>query len=644
MTRKRIRIGLLVDYVISDYTQLILVGIKKACLEQDVELLIFPIAAMHNIKYGYDYQYIAVTAFLSLNNLDGIIFCSGTQMHYMSKADLVSYLKSYSSIPIINISAEIPGFPSILVECYTAYEKLIGNLVNVQGCSKFGILGVRGNSGEAKLRTKYIKTILEKNGIPVRNLPVWKGNFDYQTSLTELETYYEAHKSFDFDALICLNDEMAFGAMQFCQKIGKRVPEDVAIVGFDDLDRSAFCVPPLTSINQQLDKQGKVAVEILVDLIRGKKVENVTVVEAKPIMRESSARKSYDEIESDHHTASNYSGMEWHMKKQHIFQVTKFFTEMQSDMTIEQLRSRINKDMRSFKVSACAVVLYDKPIEMNTPFDYFNLPHKASVFSCFDDHTGFDSTVNKDKYKFDPNEYMLPPDLIEFSTEGEIVMTLFHNNLQYGYIILRPGDYDVTMYDLLIKMMSATIANVYSFSLMHSESTKFRAQYDKLDVIARTDELTGLNNRRGLYDLGQITLKFAKAMQQSGVVVYCDMDGLKKINDNYGHEVGDRAIIAESIILKGNFRSNDIVARIGGDEFAIICPGLNQQVFERIRNQINDDCVKWSEANKTPYKLAISMGAVTYPSEESDYQITPLLSKADAALYVEKCRRKKLNK
>ena len=195
---------------------------------------------------------------------------------------------------------------------------------------------------------------------------------------------------------------------------------------------------------------------------------------------------------------------------------------------------------------------------------------------------------------------------------------------------------------MLTKITSTIISNIYSFALMHNETTEYRAKFDKMDVIARTDELTGLNNRRGLYDLGQTTLKFAKAMGQSGMVVYCDMDGLKKMNDTYGHEAGDRAIMAESIILKGNFRSNDIVSRIGGDEFALICPGLTPEAFTRIKAQVNIDCEKWSIDNHTPFSLSISMGAVVYPSENDGYQLTALLSKADDLLYKEKRAKKNL--
>lgn len=653
MSDRKLRIGLVIDYINSDYSQVIVSGIKSACEKLNGELYIFPIAEIHNIHSTYDYQNLAVTGLISKNNLDGIIFCSGTQMHYMTKAELISCLKSYNPLPLVNLSLEVPGIPSIVVECYNAYKVILSNLVEEQNCKDFAIVGVKGNSAEAKTRTKYIKEILLSKGVPANKVTLLKASFHYLDTLELLEQYYKDNGGIKFDALICLNDEMAYGALLFCKNHGLRVPEDLTLLGFDDLENSPCCFPPLSSINQQLFEQGFKAAEILVDLINEKDVEMLTVIGAKAVLRDSTCRNSYDmsKVDSDfcyidnrpkNEVFSNNSGTEWYLKKSQLYQITNYYTEMQYDMTVEQLKVRINDDVRSFGITGCAIVLYDKPIEMSTPFEYFNMPHKATIFAAFDDNIGYDSNSTVRTHRFDPNLTMLPEDTIKVDKNGLFVIALFHNTLQYGYIAIRPGSFDTSVYDLLTKIMSSIISSTYSFSLIDKEKSNIRAKYDKLDVIARTDELTGLNNRRGLYDLGQVTLNFAKTMKQSGMIVYCDMDGLKKINDTFGHESGDRAIIAESIILRGNFRSNDIVARIGGDEFAIICPGLTKQAFDRIQAQIDVDCEKWTADNNAPFKLSISMGAVTYPSVKVGYQITPLLAEADKILYTVK-REKHLN-
>ncbi len=645
------RIGLLIDYVVSEYAERLIRGVSLACQEKNAELIVFTIGKLQDFSGAFDYQNVAVSSFVSSKNLDGAIFISGTIMHTLNKNEVASYIKSFRPLPLANISMEIPGIPSVVVDNREAYESIIKELVTRQHCKKFGILGVRGNSNEVRIRIKNIKGFLANEGITEENITVWKSQLSYGPALEDLRLAYKEIGRFDYDAIICMNDEMAFAAMDFCSEIGLKIPEDVAVVGFDNLVNADISIPTLTTIKQNFEGQGYLAGMNLIREITGKPVDKVSVMTAIPVMRESTKRYPYDktapharcfEFESDEVKPflRTYSGTEWYRKKGEFYQTTNFYTQMQSDMTYDQLRNRINDDIRSFGITACAIVLYEKPIETAVPFEYFHLPKNAHLFAGFDDKTGFDSTVDKKLIKCSPKDEMLPDGIINIDSDGVMVFSIFHSTLQYGYIVLRPGSYDSIIYDLFVKLLSSTIASVYSFSLAHNETSRVRKKIDELDLIASTDELTGLYNRRGFYSFGETTLKFAKAMGQSGIVLYCDMDGLKKINDIYGHEAGDRAILAESIILKSNFRSNDIIARIGGDEFAVICPGLNRKALKHIQNQINEDCQIWSGGNELGFSISISIGYVAYPSAKMGYKLTPLLSEADSMMYLEKRAKK----
>ena len=90
--------------------------------------------------------------------------------------------------------------------------------------------------------------------------------------------------------------------------------------------------------------------------------------------------------------------------------------------------------------------------------------------------------------------------------------------------------------------------------------------------LSMTDELTGVYNRRGFFLLANQQLKIAKRTQMSCCLLFADLDGLKKINDSLGHEIGDRILAEAAYILKQTFRDSDIVARLGGDEFVIFIP------------------------------------------------------------------------
>ncbi len=645
------RIGLLIDYVVSEYAERIIKGVSLACQEKNAELIVFSIGRLQDLSGAFDYQNVAVSSFVSTKNLDGAIFISGTITHSLSKNEVTSYIKAFKPLPVANISMEIPGIPSVVVENRSAYEAVLKELVKRQKCRKFAILGVRNNSTEIKARIKNIKEILSDNGISENNITVWKSVLSYTPALEDLRAIYKEIGKFNYDAIICMNDEMAFAAIDFCNEIGLRVPDDVAILGFDNLLNADTCSPTLSTIKQNFEGQGYLAGMNLIKEITGKPVDKLSVMTAIPVMRESTCRVPYDkkaahaqnfefEPERSKSFLRRNTGTEWYRKKGEFYQTATFYTEMQSDMTYDHLRNRINEDMRSFGISASAIVLYEKPIEMAIPFDYFHLPKNAHLFAGFDNKTGFDSTVDNRDIKCNPKECMLPDGIIKFDSEGVLVFSIYHSTLQYGYIIIRPGTYDCIIYDLFVKLLSSTIASVYSFSLAHNETSRVRKKIDELDLIASTDELTGLYNRRGFYSFGETTLKFAKAMNQKGMVIYCDMDGLKKINDVYGHEAGDRAILAESIILRSNFRSNDIIARIGGDEFAILSPGLTKDALKHIREQIEADCRIWSEGNEAGFSISISMGCVQYPSKKMGYKITPLLSEADSLMYMEKRTKK----
>lgn len=652
MSRKKYRIGLLVDYIVSEYSSLIIQGVKTACRDFDIELIVFTIGELHSTRTVYEYQYIAITSLVNKHNLDGIVMTSGTQTNYLSKEELCSYVRSFSPLPIVNIAAEIPGVPSIIVNPYNAYSAIIEELINTQKCKRFGIVGVRGNSVDVKNRISCIEECLMNHNVNRSDICLWLANYDYSSTFRELSTYYRNTNKFDFDTIFAVNDEMAFACIDFCRSINKCVPEDVVVIGFDNLSRDAFSNPSLTSITQDIPNQGYSAAVTLKQILDGFTIEkSMRKLEAKVIFRDSTKRFPYSknlmknqcvkEIYDKNTTNDeNPVASEWYLKRSEFLQLSQFYTALQTTMSMQSFKARINNDLQAFGITSCAIVLYENPVEMVTPFDYFNLPHKASILSAFDYKTGFDSTSLKNVIKFDPNEKLVPDDVLSFNCDGMYAMSLYHETLQYGYIIYRPGKYDVVCYEMLIKIISSLVSSSYQFTLVHNEQAKFKDKSDKLNVIAKTDELTGLFNRRGLYDMGKKTLKFAQSMKQSGIIVYCDMDGLKRINDSFGHEAGDKAIAAQGEILKNNFRSNDIVSRIGGDEFAIICPGLSPESFVRIKNQINRDCQKWTTSNSSPFTLGISMGCIAYPGIDDDYSITSLLAAADSKLYEEKHKKK----
>jgi len=162
---------------------------------------------------------------------------------------------------------------------------------------------------------------------------------------------------------------------------------------------------------------------------------------------------------------------------------------------------------------------------------------------------------------------------------------------------------------------------------------------EEISFISVTDQLTGLYNRRGFITLAEQQLRFSDRGKRDMLLFFADLDGMKWINDTLGHEEGDRALHDVAVILKETFRASDIIARIGGDEFAILAidtTGIYPEVMmTRLQNQID---VHNHEDNRR-YKISISMGAAYY-DPENPCSLDDLMSRADAVMYEQKRRKK----
>jgi len=158
---------------------------------------------------------------------------------------------------------------------------------------------------------------------------------------------------------------------------------------------------------------------------------------------------------------------------------------------------------------------------------------------------------------------------------------------------------------------------------------------EEVKNLSLTDELTGLNNRRGFLTLAEQRIKIANRIKEGLSLFYIDMDNLKQINDKYGHLEGDKALVDTSKILKTTFRKADIIGRIGGDEFAVfvlenIYSGSNF-FLDRLNNKID----AFNKESGQRYNLSLSIGHSRYDIDKP-CSVDELLTEADSDMYKEK--------
>jgi len=182
----------------------------------------------------------------------------------------------------------------------------------------------------------------------------------------------------------------------------------------------------------------------------------------------------------------------------------------------------------------------------------------------------------------------------------------------------------------------------YSIAIIEDISERKRIE-DKLQAAAVTDELTGLFNRRGFFTLAEQQVNVADRLKKKMSLLYLDLDNLKVINDELGHKTGDEALWDAAGIIKNSVRKSDIIARIGGDEFAVLLTDLSAADTEAtVISHLHRNMDEHNKHSGRSYKLSFSIGASRF-DPDNPCSLDGLLTQADILMYREKQSKYKNN-
>jgi diguanylate cyclase (GGDEF)-like protein/PAS domain S-box-containing protein len=164
---------------------------------------------------------------------------------------------------------------------------------------------------------------------------------------------------------------------------------------------------------------------------------------------------------------------------------------------------------------------------------------------------------------------------------------------------------------------------------------------EEVRALSLTDPLTGLLNRRGFITLAEQHLKIANRLKKKVLLLYIDMDDLKRINDSGGHKAGDLALVDAAIILRKNFRESDIVARVGGDEFVIVAMESTRMNPEAIAKRLEEKLAAFNAkaVAENRFSISLSHGTALYDPEYPS-KLEELLTRADLLMYEQKRAKK----
>lgn len=228
---------------------------------------------------------------ISERRVDGVVALTAILTSSAGTSGVEALCQRYAPVPVCSVGVAIPGVPSLLVDNTNGTAQAVRHLIEQHGRRKIAFIGGPKANPEASDRLKGYQQVLTSHGIAIRHELIEYGDF---TLLSGREAMLRLlARTRDFDALVAANDYMALAGVEVLREVGLRVPEDVAVCGFDDINAAACATPSLTSLRQPLWQLGTRAVSTLVDVWEGQPVAECVSTPLALIVRDSCGCKHH---------------------------------------------------------------------------------------------------------------------------------------------------------------------------------------------------------------------------------------------------------------------------------------------------------------------------------------------------------------
>src|SRR3972149_3187112 len=261
---------------------------RGAAHEQDINIFTFTGGAL-NSKRRFEEERNVLYNLLNKEFIDGIIITSDLS-NFVGANRLKKFLDPFRSLPMVVEGMTIPGIPSCTVDYYHGMRDAFLHLIKDHGYRRIAFIrGPKGNQGAEELYRAYLD-VLKADQISFNPDLVFMGDFWASSGSKAIDIFLDQrrlkpHK--DFEIIVAANDHMAFGVIKALQKRGIMVPDELAVMGFDDIEPSQWIIPHLTTVRRPYYEMKFQAIKMISELTKGIQVPEKIVIPAKLIIRTS---------------------------------------------------------------------------------------------------------------------------------------------------------------------------------------------------------------------------------------------------------------------------------------------------------------------------------------------------------------------
>ena len=279
---KLTRVGVFIEWLADGYADPIFEEIARCGAERGVEIVCF-VGGLLEMDYPKAKRN-TVHWNASPRNIDGAVVV--TMGNNFTAAQFEDYFRRFENTPICSVAMHWSGLPSVEIENKAGVRAGVRHLIRSHGRRRIACIRGPSSSSEADKRFGAYRDVLDEFGIEFDEQLVTSGSYIRRHGTDAVRQLLD-ERHVQFDAIVSANDAMALGALEELDRRGIRVPEDVALFGFDDIDEGRFAKPPLSTVRQPMREHARRAFELVMDQLNGIAINRRTLIDSHLVLRRS---------------------------------------------------------------------------------------------------------------------------------------------------------------------------------------------------------------------------------------------------------------------------------------------------------------------------------------------------------------------
>lgn len=717
-----LNVGVLIDSVDNHFNLRVVSGLLASAEELGIRLVMYVGGSLDRDMSTGNYSWIYSLPKGEI--IQALIVLPHSIAPWNPETAIKALLSALPPIPVYSLFSRLDGSYSVDCDEAAAIDHMLRHLTDYHGYRRFAALfGPLAPNTLAQGRLERISAFLSATGGDLSEEFIYSGELTAETGKQGVQAILNRGGNSP-EVLLCMGDSLTVGAIAELQSLGISVPEDIAVVSFDEVSEAENLPCTLSTVSLPLTSMLRVLLERVQTDCRGKtkfSADYVTLP-ARFMHRESCGCISWNEreiakdggfepldqtgyddddlkkaalirhgldqavsaslsqndpsvfrafMEETLHSLRNHGEIpsvildvfstQWtiHLLRQtdggrQTFLNTLFIDafRMFLQAKVDSFKRIRNRDLGAleFYKNGNELLAEKRTLHASLAGIGQNIPalgvdRAQIVLICpynpelgevrLDYRVGGHLDIPEGNFRTIPIQNLLHEGSLKCASPL-MVLCLAHGNATFGYLTLAVSEYQFEQYGLVQETLSHIIEAALTNDELSAHIRKLTKKNDTLSKISLIDEFTGLYNRRALYAIGKTRFEQAHAAGLSSCFIFIDLDGLKKINDTWGHREGDAAIRTFAEAIRKSFRENDVLVRYGGDEFIVIMTDIARETLDQALSRVTKYIAKVNEGGEHPWTLSASWGFVFTPAGTEHKDFEAVIEESDINLYQQK--------